>query len=56
MNYMIDIIWCDVDLETVGMSKEEFIDVIIKNDLFAVLSERIVEEKSEDKDFVVNSL
>lgn len=35
------------------MSKEDFINTLIKNDLLPILSESMIKDNKEDKDFVV---
>lgn len=42
-----------IDMERIDLSKEEFFDLLIKNDLFIILNEYIAEKGSEDKEFVV---
>lgn len=53
MFYILFLLWYDVDLETVKLSKEEFVNIIIINKIFSILSDFVVEEKIEDKDFEV---
>lgn len=43
----------NLDLETIGLTKEEFINIIIENKIFSILSDIFVEENEEDKDFLV---
>lgn len=53
---MIDIFLSfHLDLETVKLSKEEFFNCLIRNNIFVILKNIIVQNKDEDKDFVVCS-
>lgn len=47
------IFYINIDLENVKLSKEEFINLLINNKIFSVLKYVIVEEKDNDKDFIV---
>lgn len=53
MFYMLFLLWYNTDLENVKLSKEEFVNTIIINKIFSILSDFVVEEKIDDKDFEV---
>lgn len=47
---------CYVDLDSSQLTQKEFIELLIQNDIFGAFFHVIVEEKTEDRDFIVYSL
>lgn len=45
----------NIDLEAYHLSKGDFINLLIRNNIFFILNYVIVEEKTDDKDFIVCS-
>lgn len=45
----------NLDLETVKLSKADFMNVLLRNNIFSILYSIIIEEKVEDQEFIVCS-
>lgn len=50
---MISIIHYNLDLETAQLSKADFFNILIRNDIFSILKQIIVKEEKKDRDFMV---
>lgn len=49
------LIMFNLDLETVNLSKADFMNVLLRNNIFSILYSIIIEEKTEDQEFIVCS-